>query len=161
MALSRIWSAFILTAILAALFRFLTIPDYQDIFYWMVVGKADDPTNLTKVDGLIETCKGAVTICLNLIGIMALFMGLMSIAEKRSRFGGEIERRGHAVMLRSITRHRCFLRQRWNNPRQRVERAVHREGSLPVHVLCRWPHANRDERSTPVALRAGGDIRIR
>jgi spore maturation protein SpmA/spore maturation protein SpmB len=82
MALSRIWSAFILTAILAALFRFLTIPDYQDIFYWMVVGKADDPTNLTKVDGLIETCKGAVTICLNLIGIMALFMGLMSIAEK-------------------------------------------------------------------------------
>jgi len=31
---------------------------------------------------LIETCKGAVTICLNLIGIMALFMGLMSIAEK-------------------------------------------------------------------------------
>jgi spore maturation protein SpmA/spore maturation protein SpmB len=82
MALSRIWSAFILTAILAALFRFITIPEYQDIFYWMVVGKADDPANLTKVDGLIETCKGAVTICLNLIGIMALFMGLMSIAEK-------------------------------------------------------------------------------
>ena len=82
MALSRIWSAFILVAITAALFRFFTIPEYQDIFYWMVVGKADDPVNLTKVDGLIETCKGAVTICLNLIGIMALFMGLMSIAEK-------------------------------------------------------------------------------
>ena len=71
-----------LVAIVAAVFRFLTLPEYQDIFYWMVVGKADDPTNLTKVDGLIETCKGAVTICLNLIGIMALFMGLMSIAEK-------------------------------------------------------------------------------
>ncbi|MFN9710166.1 MAG: nucleoside recognition domain-containing protein [Bacteroidota bacterium] len=82
MALSRIWSAFIIVAILAALIRFVSIPEYHDIFYWMVVGKADDPTNLTKVDGLIETCKGAVTICLNLIGIMALFMGLMSIAER-------------------------------------------------------------------------------
>ena len=82
MALSRIWSAFIVVAIIAAVSRFLTLPEYQDILYWMVVGKADDPTNLTKVDGLIETCKGAVTICLNLVGIMALFMGLMSIAEK-------------------------------------------------------------------------------
>lgn len=34
-----------------------------------------------KVDGIIETCKTAVTICIGLIGIMALFMGLMAIAE--------------------------------------------------------------------------------
>lgn len=34
------------------------------------------------VDGIIETCQTAVTISLNLIGIMALFMGFMSIAEK-------------------------------------------------------------------------------
>lgn len=34
------------------------------------------------VDGIIETCKGAVNICIGLIGIMALFMGFLSIAEK-------------------------------------------------------------------------------
>jgi spore maturation protein SpmA len=34
------------------------------------------------IDGIIETCKGAVNICIGLIGIMALFMGFLSIAEK-------------------------------------------------------------------------------
>jgi spore maturation protein SpmA/spore maturation protein SpmB len=34
------------------------------------------------VDGIIETCWTAVTIALKLIGIMALFMGFMSIAER-------------------------------------------------------------------------------
>jgi spore maturation protein SpmA len=34
-----------------------------------------------KSDGLIETCKTAVTISIGLIGIMAFFMGLMNIAE--------------------------------------------------------------------------------
>lgn len=34
------------------------------------------------VDGVIETAKFAVTLCLGLIGIMALFMGFMAIAEK-------------------------------------------------------------------------------
>ena len=82
MALSRIWSAFILVAITAAVVKFLWVPGFKDIFYWMVVGKADDPENITKVDGIIETCKTAVSICISLIGIMALFMGLMSIAEK-------------------------------------------------------------------------------
>lgn len=33
-------------------------------------------------DGVIETCKNAVNLCIGLIGVMALFMGLMSIAEK-------------------------------------------------------------------------------
>lgn len=33
-------------------------------------------------DGIIETCKTAVTISIGLIGIMALFMGFMSIAER-------------------------------------------------------------------------------
>ena len=33
-------------------------------------------------DGILETCKGAVNICIGLIGIMTFFMGLMSIAEK-------------------------------------------------------------------------------
>ncbi|HWJ92157.1 MAG TPA: nucleoside recognition domain-containing protein, partial [Flavisolibacter sp.] len=33
-------------------------------------------------DGIIETCKSAVTISIGLIGIMALFMGFMSIAER-------------------------------------------------------------------------------
>jgi spore maturation protein SpmA/spore maturation protein SpmB len=35
-----------------------------------------------KVDGIIETCWTAVNICLKLIGIMALFMGFMAIAER-------------------------------------------------------------------------------
>ncbi|MGE5106088.1 MAG: spore maturation protein, partial [Sphingobacteriales bacterium] len=82
MALSRIWSAFIIVAILAAAVKWIFVPGFNDIFYWMVVGKADDITNLTKVDGIIETCKAAVNICINLIGITALFMGFLSIAEK-------------------------------------------------------------------------------
>jgi spore maturation protein SpmA len=35
-----------------------------------------------KADGIIETCKSAVNISIGLIGIMALFMGFMSIAER-------------------------------------------------------------------------------
>jgi spore maturation protein SpmA len=82
MALSRIWSAFILIALFAGLAQFLFTDGYQDIFYWMVVGKADDAANLTRVDGVIETCKSSVNICLQLIGILALFMGFMRIAEE-------------------------------------------------------------------------------
>ena len=48
----------------------------------MVIGKADDPLNLTKVDGIIQTCWTAVELCIKLIGILALFMGFMSIAER-------------------------------------------------------------------------------
>jgi len=33
-------------------------------------------------NGILDTCKGAVEICIGLIGIMALFMGFMSIADK-------------------------------------------------------------------------------
>jgi spore maturation protein SpmA/spore maturation protein SpmB len=33
-------------------------------------------------DGVLETCKNAVNLCLGLIGIMALFMGFLAIAEK-------------------------------------------------------------------------------
>ena len=155
MALSRIWSAFILTAILVALFKWIFAAD-KDIFSRMVVGRADDPydsvsyvmtgspekygfssreafskfitgygyslkdsvtsntviitdnvqgdsvskikslypgikvfnyrsiqPHLTrKADGIIETCKTSVNLAINLIGIMALFMGFMSIAER-------------------------------------------------------------------------------
>ncbi|TDH27530.1 spore maturation protein [Segetibacter sp. 3557_3] len=35
-----------------------------------------------RADGIIETCKSAVNISIGLIGIMALFMGFMSIAER-------------------------------------------------------------------------------
>jgi spore maturation protein SpmA/spore maturation protein SpmB len=48
----------------------------------MVIGKASDPANPLKVDGIIETCWTAVDICLRLIGILALFIGFMSIAER-------------------------------------------------------------------------------
>jgi len=81
MALSRIWSAFIIIAIVVASFKCFFLGQ-SEIFNWMIIGKADDPGNPLHVDGVIETCWTAVNICLKLIGIMALFMGFMSIAEK-------------------------------------------------------------------------------
>ncbi len=81
MALSRIWSAFIIIAVLVAGVRCFVFDETQ-IFSWMVVGKASDPANPLKVDGIIETCWVAVEICLRLIGILSLFIGFMSIAER-------------------------------------------------------------------------------
>lgn len=81
MALSRIWSAFIIIAIVVASIKCFFLGE-TEIFNLMIIGKASDPGNLLKVDGVIETCWTAVNICLKLIGIMALFMGFMSIAEK-------------------------------------------------------------------------------
>jgi len=80
MALSRIWSAFIIVAIVVAGIKCIFFGQ-SDIFNWMVIGKADDPLNPLHLNGIIETCLGAVDICLKLIGIMALFMGFMTIAE--------------------------------------------------------------------------------
>jgi spore maturation protein SpmA len=154
MALSRIWSAFIIIAVLVATCKATFLGDNR-IFSNMVVGKADDPYDtvgyvmlgspnsagiasresfakylagygyvaadsahaatviisdnansdsvslaksgqnipvytyksiqsklVKKADGIIETCKSAVNISIGLIGIMALFMGFMSIAER-------------------------------------------------------------------------------
>src|SRR5579862_6025401 len=81
MALSKIWSVFIIVAIAVASFKCFVLGN-SEIFGWMVVGKADDPSNLTKTDGIIETCWSSVSIALKLIGVMALFLGLMNIAEK-------------------------------------------------------------------------------
>jgi spore maturation protein SpmA len=124
MALSRIWSAFIIVAILAAGFTCLFAEGGNTVFNKMVVGRAGDTSRTRSVDsaglspviakmlatsnnarigddkyvkgsdgkistykeqsadGIIATCDSAVTICFKLIGIMALFMGFMSIAEK-------------------------------------------------------------------------------
>jgi spore maturation protein SpmA/spore maturation protein SpmB len=153
MALSRIWSAFILIAVLMAAGRWMLQSGQDDIFTRLVTGRADDtyryypigspaaagiptrdsldkraaPFGYTRVlepqdaqlliadsrtndslvillrqypnlrpytytelqgrlqkpsDGIIETCKTAVGICIGLIGVMALFMGFMAIAEK-------------------------------------------------------------------------------
>ena len=155
MALSRIWSAFIIVAVLVAAYKWIFTGD-ETIFNRMVVGKADDAVDsigyvitgepqksanlsresfvkslgtynyalkdsvqkakvlitdnissdsvsslkslnpaikvytygslqsrlVRKADGIIETCKSAVTICIGLIGILALFMGFLNIAEK-------------------------------------------------------------------------------
>src|SRR3982750_2992616 len=81
MALSRIWSAFIIVAITVAGIKCFFLGDSQ-IFTWMVSGKASDPANPLKIDGVIETCWVAVDICLKLVGILALFIGFMNIAEK-------------------------------------------------------------------------------
>jgi len=124
MALSRIWSAFIIIAITAAFFTSFFAENGKMVFNKMVVGKSGD-TSLTKTidstklkpaiakmlltakeakigedkfvktadgqfitfkeqaaDGIITTCEVAVNFCIRLIGIMALFMGFMSIAER-------------------------------------------------------------------------------
>lgn len=122
MALSRIWSAFIIIAIAVAAFKILFFADSKSIFINMVTGKSGDTVVLVKnsnhllpnqlndsllpgkkitnngytyynnngniikfklqaADGIIETCQTAVTLSLRLIGFMALFMGLMAIAE--------------------------------------------------------------------------------
>ncbi|TMI62682.1 MAG: spore maturation protein [Bacteroidetes bacterium] len=123
MALSRIWSAFIIIAILVASYKFLGVDGNQQIFSQLVIGKNGDSIKVKelavektdasivsgldslkrvsqngltykkegdkiiavkpqKVNGIIETCKDAVNLCLGLIGAMALFMGFMGIAEK-------------------------------------------------------------------------------
>jgi spore maturation protein SpmA/spore maturation protein SpmB len=76
MALSRILIAILVASIKCFFFG------QSEIFNWMIIGKAGDPGNPLNVDGVIETCWTAVNICLKLIGIMALFMGFMSIAEQ-------------------------------------------------------------------------------
>jgi len=123
MALSRIWSAFIIIGILVACYKFIAVDGEQQVFQEMVIGKSGDSLKVKelssetmdvsmmasldsgkrikqgnlflkkdnnkiiavkplKVNGIIETCKDAVNICLGLIGVMTLFMGFMSIAER-------------------------------------------------------------------------------
>ncbi len=123
MALSRLWSAFILIALLVATYQFVRYPSEKAIFSQLVIGKAGDSTKVGEirwseapgsvvaglttdsrytegkltykregelvvamrpqsVNGILETCKDAVNLCLGLIGVMTLFMGLMQIAEK-------------------------------------------------------------------------------
>ena len=124
MALSRIWSAFIIIALLTASVKFIVQPGQQQIFSHLVTGKNTDTVSARTVDslslpasvhqqlqvqrsavwgkdniyktgdnsyrayrllaanGVFDTCKDAVNLCINLIGIMALFMGFLSIAER-------------------------------------------------------------------------------
>lgn len=121
MALSRIWTAFIIVAMLVATGNFF-INDQKQLFSLMVTGKSADTLFSQRVDsslltpvmleavakgpvtegyakiaktddgyvkfrllganGVFETAKDAVTLSLGLIGILALFMGFMSIAER-------------------------------------------------------------------------------
>src|SRR5579863_136675 len=83
MALSRIWAAFILVSIVVAGVRYAIVPADKEIFSTMVTGKAGDTIGgqVQKADGIIGTCSYSVTLAIGLIGIMALFMGLVSIAE--------------------------------------------------------------------------------
>lgn len=125
MVLSRIWSAFIIIAILVASAKYMFSGNYATIYNDMVVGKGGDTIaiaqqplaslqpdqqerlkqgsvfeqsnihyqlventqevkiyRIQETDGVIGTSKTAVEICIGLIGIMTLFMGFMSIAEK-------------------------------------------------------------------------------
>ena len=62
----------------------LTNPDFEDshIHYKMDSLQNVKTYRVAETDGVIGTSETAVNICLKLIGIMALFMGFMSIAEK-------------------------------------------------------------------------------
>ncbi|MBC7874373.1 MAG: spore maturation protein [Ferruginibacter sp.] len=123
MALSRIWTAFIIIALLVSAGRVAFQPGQQQLFSNLVTGKNTDTTAVRTIDstaipvqvlsqfsnqkiavwgkdkvyktgdayrvykilpanGIFETCKDAVNLCISLIGIMALFMGFMSIAER-------------------------------------------------------------------------------
>ncbi len=127
MALSRIWTAFIVIALLVAAGKFFIEPGQGRIFTNLVAGSGNKDTAYTQVtdsaglpasvhsqfaanqktvlwgknkvskdtsghytvyrllptNGVFETSKSAVIdLCIPLIGIMALFMGFMSIAEK-------------------------------------------------------------------------------
>ena len=123
MALSRIWSAFILIAVLVAAFKYFSGNGERQIFSNMVIGKNGDTVQVKEMgleranpavlgaldtmsrvkdgkliykkegdkiiavkvqnaNGIIQTCKDAVDICFGLIGVLALFMGFMTIAER-------------------------------------------------------------------------------
>jgi len=124
MALSRIWTAFIIIALLTATAKFLFEPGQGRVFSSLVTGKSNDTISVRSVspeklpdhtrqqaddgktvawgnervyksgndgyrvfrlqsaNGIFETTKDAVNLCINLIGIMALFMGFMTIAER-------------------------------------------------------------------------------
>lgn len=121
MALSRIWSAFIIISIIAAGIIFFT-GNQPKIFDQLVTGKSGDTVyskpadttvlsaavlaslgekpvsnghsqlvrtasgvkeyRLQAANGIFETAKDAVSLSISLIGIMALFLGFMSIAER-------------------------------------------------------------------------------
>ena len=125
MALSRIWSAFIIIAIGVACVKCFIFPEgNRSIFSNMVSGKSGDTVRINTLDsamvstatlraidsnkiytssgastiksgggkyltyrlqggdGVIETCKTAVNLSIGLIGILALFMGFLAIAER-------------------------------------------------------------------------------
>jgi spore maturation protein SpmA/spore maturation protein SpmB len=124
MALSRIWTAFILIAVLVAAFKFTFEPGQDKLFSQLVAGRNTDTMSARTADsallpasvhqqlsvqklaawdkdkvykttegeyrvfrllpanGVFETTKDAVTLCIGLVGVMALFLGFMSIAEK-------------------------------------------------------------------------------
>ena len=59
-----------------------SVHSYQsDNNLWVRSGNQLQHIQIQSADGIIETCKSAVNISIGLIGIMALFMGLMTIAE--------------------------------------------------------------------------------
>ena len=64
MALSRIWSAFVLTAIIVAGIKCFFFGQL-DIFNWMVVGRASDPANPLKMDGILAVSYTHLTLPTN------------------------------------------------------------------------------------------------
>lgn len=125
MSLSRIWTAFIVIAMLAAAVSVLYKPGQERLLSNLATGRTGDTLSLRKVEtaslpdvvrdslaagksqmswgretvlpamdgqhvvyqlqatnGLFETAKDAVSLSIGLVGVLALFMGFMAIAEK-------------------------------------------------------------------------------
>ncbi|RYY55365.1 MAG: spore maturation protein [Chitinophagaceae bacterium] len=124
MALSRIWTAFIIIALAVAAGKFFFQPGHEAIFSHLVTGKNTDTAYTARFDssaipaqvhgqlqtekiaawdknkvvrtapgdytvyrllpanGIFETCRDAVNLCIGLIGFMALFMGFVNIADR-------------------------------------------------------------------------------
>ena len=124
MVLSKIWTAFIIIAILVATARMVFQPGQERLLSHMVTGKSSDTIYARTVDsaaipasvhlslqrqtvaamgnekitrnaegdfrayqvlpanGIFDTSRDAINLAIGLIGIMALFMGFMSIAER-------------------------------------------------------------------------------
>lgn len=56
--------------------------EWQGLLYTKTTVQKYTAYRLQAANGIFETCKDAVNLCIALIGIMALFMGFMNIAEK-------------------------------------------------------------------------------
>ena len=101
MTLNYIWLGFFFTALIVALARFTgyVLSVHADLLPGLVFTVADRDVFVKMVESTFEMAKTSVTIAITLIGVMALWLGIMRVGEK----GGAV-----AVMTRLV---RPFFRK--------------------------------------------------